>query len=517
MTSDFPASVAVADAVRPQPDSRHRTLLLSCVLSCVLVAACCWNSAQEENQPFFRLQADRRFVALTAEIPVESDESSSSLLFSSGKRALSVTASGHKELWPLDVSDVMGFLLAMLGLIIAAGGGIGGGGILVPIYILVWNFSPKFAVPLSNITVFGGAVANTIINVGKRHPKADRPLIDWNLVLIMEPLAIAGALIGAFINKLLPDLLLSILLVVLLSIMGTQTMQKARSLHRKESAVLRSDSTASSETAALTNSGTGYGATKNQETPAAVNTESSAELEEILQAERTVPTFSILVLVALFVVVLTVNLAKGGGAFVSPLGITCGSSRFWLANLFILIVIVAVSLYARHLLVAEYYRKEHVGYQYVEGDIRWNERNSVIYPLLCTTAGIFSGMFGVGGGIIQGPLMLAMGILPSVSSANVACMILFTSFTATTSFVVFGLLILDYGLICLFVGFFSTFAGRMAMDFLMSRSNRASYIAFSIGGVVVLSALLMTMQAIISVVNGTGTLCSSRGICRAGA
>ncbi len=49
----------------------------------------------------------------------------------------------HKSLFPLSTSDRVGFSLAICGLMIAAGGGIGGGGILVPIYILVMGFSPK--------------------------------------------------------------------------------------------------------------------------------------------------------------------------------------------------------------------------------------------------------------------------------------------------------------------------------------------------------------------------------------
>ena len=55
----------------------------------------------------------------------------------------------HEPLFPLTTSDYLGFSLATVGLMIAAGGGIGGGGILVPIYILVFGFSPKHAIPLS--------------------------------------------------------------------------------------------------------------------------------------------------------------------------------------------------------------------------------------------------------------------------------------------------------------------------------------------------------------------------------
>ena len=95
----------------------------------------------------------------------------------------------HDPLFPLTTRDYVGFILAVMGLMIAAGGGIGGGGILVPIYILVMDFSPKHAIPLSNITVFGGAVANTLLNTRKRHPLADRPLVDWDLILVMEPLS----------------------------------------------------------------------------------------------------------------------------------------------------------------------------------------------------------------------------------------------------------------------------------------------------------------------------------------
>ena len=49
----------------------------------------------------------------------------------------------HASLFPLSTSDRVGFSLAICGLMLAAGGGIGGGGILVPIYILVMGFSPK--------------------------------------------------------------------------------------------------------------------------------------------------------------------------------------------------------------------------------------------------------------------------------------------------------------------------------------------------------------------------------------
>eukprot|EP00547_Thalassionema_nitzschioides_P001964 CAMPEP_0194203432 /NCGR_PEP_ID=MMETSP0156-20130528/3210_1 /TAXON_ID=33649 /ORGANISM="Thalassionema nitzschioides, Strain L26-B" /LENGTH=599 /DNA_ID=CAMNT_0038929181 /DNA_START=240 /DNA_END=2035 /DNA_ORIENTATION=+ len=459
-------------------------------------------------------------------------------------------------LLPLTSSDYIGFICATFGLMIAAGGGIGGGGILVPVYILVMGFSPKHAIPLSNITVFGGAVANTILNAPKRHPLADRPLVDWDLILVMEPLTIGGALLGAFLNKVLPDELIVVMLVLLLSFTAYKSLTKATKMYQLEtihmnkhnkgvevdddddedeeepnaSYVEMSEQTDSSKTSTTANEKVKQhtGSTNNaaaseplmveekkekdgimsDETKKSSdekdgimlsdNNNEEAALAKILEEERHVPTTNITMLVALFVVVLFINLMKGGGAFESPIGIECGGIGFWLSNALMLVWIILVSIRARSYLVQRYYEKQHVHYVYVEGDIQWDSKATIVYPLVCMLAGFFAGMFGIGGGIVKGPLMLAMGVHPAVSSASSACMILFTSFTATTSFVVFGLLNMQYAAVCLCLGFGATIVGQLGLAFLMKRYQRNSYIAFSIGVVVLLSTILMTIQGLVS-------------------
>lgn len=63
------------------------------------------------------------------------------------------------------------------------------------------GFPTNIAVALSNITIVGGAISNFIFNVGRRHAFYNRPLIDWNLILAMEPATILGALLGGYLNK----------------------------------------------------------------------------------------------------------------------------------------------------------------------------------------------------------------------------------------------------------------------------------------------------------------------------
>jgi len=427
----------------------------------------------------------------------------------------------HPDLFPLTSNDFTGFLCAVCGLMVAAGGGIGGGGILVPIYILVMGFSPKNAIPLANVTVFGGAVANTYLNSRKRHPLADRPMVDWDLIMIMEPLTIGGALIGAFLNKLLREEVLVVMLVLLLSSTAYTTLQKATKMYKIENIHIAKQKLKESELAAMRSeqgteqeSESEFHLLDNPDEEKMEEVEMDPELRMILEDEKTAPIRNIKLLVMLFVAVLTVNVLKGGGAFESPLGIECGGIGFWIANFVMIVLILSLTLWVRKYLIDRFERKERSGYKYVEGDIKWNRHSTVLYPVICTAAGFFAGMFGVGGGIVKGPLMLAMGVHPKVSSASSACMILFTSFTATSSFIVFGLLIHDYAVICLIIGFVATYFGQIALYYLMSKYERNSYIAFSIGGVVLLSAILMTIQSLVSMAEGQGN--EPGGICGEG-
>ena len=90
-------------------------------------------------------------------------------------------------------------------------------------------------------------------------------------------------------------------------------------------------------------------------------------------------------------------------------------------------------------------------------------------------------------------------------------MILFTSFTATSSFMVYGQLDYQYGVIFALVGFLSTMTGQVLMGALLSKYNRNSYIAYCISLVVGISAVAMTVESIVSISQGKSQ--RGAGIC----
>jgi uncharacterized membrane protein YfcA len=418
----------------------------------------------------------------------------------------------HKDLYPLDTSDYVGTMLVGLGLMIAASGGIGGGGILVPLLILVYGFHPKYAIPLSNFTILGSSIMNMILNAIKRHPSADRPLVDWDLILIMEPLTMAGAVVGALVGKILPDWILVLMLVILLAQTTYITIVKAISQYKKESKEMENSSksevqkalaaekelTEIEECESLLSE-----RDKNENNEADLEkTPDEIELLRILDEEKETPTEKVVILTLLVVGVVGLTLLKGGGvAMPSPIGVKCGSDSYWFLTILVFVYIGAIMILMRTKLIKSWKVKRRVNYKYQQGDIEWNERNTIIYPCICFFAGFFAGMFGIGGGVVKGPLMLQMGVHPLVASGTVAVMIMFTSVAATVMFVAFGTLTWDYACFLFIFGLVSTAIGQFGVSYLVDKYKRYSFISMSIGAVVAISTVLMALQSIFSIID----------------
>jgi len=136
-------------------------------------------------------------------------------------------------------------------------------------------------------------------------------------------------------------------------------------------------------------------------------------------------------------------------------------------------------------------RRVAVGYEFLEDDVRWNPKTAFVYPCICALAGLCAGMFGIGGGIIKGPLMLEMGMLPEVSSATSAYMILFTTAAATLQYALFGALRVHYAAVLFVTGLVGTLCGQFVVKKIMQRTGRQSLIIIIIALVIGSSTALM--------------------------
>lgn len=133
---------------------------------------------------------------------------------------------------------ILGYFCIVLACSFASSAGIGGGGLLCPIYLVVFGYDFDKAVILSLTTVFGNVLSQVYVNSRATHPLlSSRSLIDWGTILTLLPLEMAGANLGVILSPIFPSGLLVIIAMLLLIIAGVKIGMKGIYLWQEESAV----------------------------------------------------------------------------------------------------------------------------------------------------------------------------------------------------------------------------------------------------------------------------------------
>ncbi|XP_022864153.1 sulfite exporter TauE/SafE family protein 3-like [Olea europaea var. sylvestris] len=132
--------------------------------------------------------------------------------------------SGYQHVWPdlkFNWQIVVGSIIGFLGAAFGSVGGVGGGGIYVPMLTLIIGFDPKSATAISKCMIMGAAVSTVYYNLKLRHPTIDMPIIDYDLAVLIQPMLMLGISIGVAFNVIFADWMVTILLIVLF--IGTST------------------------------------------------------------------------------------------------------------------------------------------------------------------------------------------------------------------------------------------------------------------------------------------------------
>jgi len=102
------------------------------------------------------------------------------------------------------ISISLFFVLLMLGFIVglpASMCGLGGGFILVPTLILVFNLSPQNAIAISLVAMCGTTISATLGYIKQKR-------VDYKLALLYDIFDIPGVVVGAYLTTILPKNLL---------------------------------------------------------------------------------------------------------------------------------------------------------------------------------------------------------------------------------------------------------------------------------------------------------------------
>jgi len=138
-------------------------------------------------------------------------------------------------LFPLEPKEWVGTIVFAAFMLLANVGGIGGGGVAIPLAMTFFNLSMKPAVAISSFSIMMSTLARFIFNFDERHPeKPDMISIDYGLTIVMMPLNLIGSLIGALFLVMFPDLILMVILTLLLLVLAIECARKYKVMSAAE-------------------------------------------------------------------------------------------------------------------------------------------------------------------------------------------------------------------------------------------------------------------------------------------
>lgn len=139
----------------------------------------------------------------------------------------------------MEAKEIAGTVILIVLSMLAAASGIGGGALIVPILLMMFDFDTKQGVALSNGIIFFSGAVKFCVGISRNHPEIPhRTLINYNVVLIFISSVLLGAFIGSIVSPSIPEFLQLVGLVVVVVLAVRKTLKKAISLHKKESRAL---------------------------------------------------------------------------------------------------------------------------------------------------------------------------------------------------------------------------------------------------------------------------------------
>lgn len=104
----------------------------------------------------------------------------------------------------LDI-EFIGCFFCILIVMIANAGGLGGGGVVIPVAMAFFQFDTRESIALSNASTFVSCAVRFFLILNKRHPlKPFKVVVDYDIATLMLPSIMFGANLGIIVNLILP-------------------------------------------------------------------------------------------------------------------------------------------------------------------------------------------------------------------------------------------------------------------------------------------------------------------------
>ncbi|KAK7359152.1 hypothetical protein VNO77_01099 [Canavalia gladiata] len=405
-------------------------------------------------------------------------------------------AKGIKFGWRIIVGSIIGFLGSAFGTV----GGVGGGGIFVPMLTLIIGFDARSATAISKCMITGGAGATVFYNLRQRHPTLDMPVIDYDLALLFQPMLMLGISIGVAFNVIFPDWMLTALLIVVFIGLSVNAFLKGVDTWKKETLVIKEarrnsqlNDTGRTDNAAHPQT---EGTVNESHTNTIQSTKKVSIIENIYWKELGI-------LLSVWILILALQIGKNYTT-------TC-SVVYWVLNLLQVPITVGTSVYEAVLL----YKGQRAIKCKGDQQTQLRVQQLILYCTCGMLAGILGGLLGLGGGFILGPLFIGLGIPPQVSSATSTFAMTFSASMSVVEYYLLKRFPIPYALYFVAIATAAALVGQHLVRKLIAILGRTSLIIFILSLTVFVSGISLGGVGIAKLIEkkvymSFGNLCTYR-------
>jgi uncharacterized membrane protein YfcA len=382
----------------------------------------------------------------------------------------------HKSLFPLDSTEILGTCLIFLMSGLAGATGIGGGALYVIFFVVLFGYNASNSVAFSQFTIMGTTIIAVLIKVFMRHPTKNKPLIDYDIIIVIIGPLLAGTTIGVAANIILPYWLILLLLMGFICLSFFSTLQSSLKLYRKESTQIGTEIEMTEKFLV-----------KNE------------ELKHFHEKEKgIIPFDALLIITPIYFLMILMTLLRGSPNFPSVIKLEFCSAMYWCFSMSMIIVLIALAEVCIWFIQLKHKKKVEIGYDFDRLDIKWEKNSSRKISLVGFAAGFIGALVGIGGAVALNPVLLRIGVRPEVMTATSSFMIVFASTISSLQYVLAGKIDLEYGLWALSAAFLGSAMGVLVLKRIVDHYKRSSIIAFALAFALGISAIIIPIYGIIN-------------------
>lgn len=214
------------------------------------------------------------------------------------------------------------------------------------------------------------------------------------------------------------------------------------------------------------------------------------------EEERRIERFPFGMILLIYILFILSAFIQGGKGFDSIAGIERCSALYWVYISIFTVLMIGINVRSGFYCEKHTRYRREIGYDFDEQDIQWSSRKVVFISVGGFVTGVLSGMLGLGGGSIMGPILLMLNVRPEVTAATAPLMVFFTSSISLTLYSAAGNLDEEYAVVLMAIALVGAVIGIFVIQKIVKRYQRASILVFVLSGILILATLAVAFYGI---------------------